>query len=90
MPLEFRQGGILLATPKDTLSAQTLADGQPGSEEVLFGPNSIFVSDLLDEAEDLSYTRLVVHGICRTSLDNWGNRCSGSRWWPHQIQRLWL
>ena len=56
MPLEFRQGGMLLAIPKDTLSAQALADGQSGSEEILFGPNSIFASDLLDEGEDLNFT----------------------------------
>ena len=56
MPLEFRQGGMLLAIPKDTLSAQALADGQSGSEEILFGPNSVFASDLLDEGEDLNFT----------------------------------
>ena len=44
MPLEFRQGGMHLAIPKGSLSAQNL--GQPGSKEVVFGPSSIFVSDL--------------------------------------------
>ena len=56
MPLEFRQGGMLLAIPRDTLSLQVLADGQQGSDEVLFGPNSVCTSDLFDEADDLNYT----------------------------------
>ena len=42
MPLEFRQGGMLLAVPPDIVSPQVVADGQTGSEETLFGPSSIF------------------------------------------------
>ena len=53
IPVEFRQGGMLLAIPTDVLSEDTLAAGQAGSEEVMFGPNSIFAVGLIEESEDL-------------------------------------
>ena len=53
IPVEFRQGGMLLAIPIDVLSDDTLAAGQAGSEEVMFGPNSTFTVGLIEESEDL-------------------------------------
>lgn len=49
MPIELREGSFLLAVPKDIASdsAQTIAEGHAGSEEVLFVPNSTFVVKLV-------------------------------------------
>ena len=63
LPLEFRQGGLLLALPHDSLSAQTLSDGQTGSDEHPFGPNSIFSAELLEEADDVPTPVAVPLGI---------------------------
>lgn len=54
IPLDFRTGGMLVAMPHDILSPQTIADGQDGAEDALFGPNSFFTAPLVEEAEDLS------------------------------------
>ena len=63
LPLEFRQGGLLLALPHDSLSTQTLSDGQTGSDEHPFGPNSIFSAGLLEEADDVPTPVAVSLGI---------------------------
>lgn len=47
LPIELREGSFLLAVPKDIASAQTIAEGHAGSEEVLFVPNSTFVVKLV-------------------------------------------
>ena len=49
--LEFREGGLLLALPHDSLSQQVLDEGQLGAEESVFGPNSLFTAGLLEETE---------------------------------------
>eukprot|EP00435_Cladocopium_sp_Y103_P009652 s39_g2.t1 len=54
--LELRQGGMLLAVPPEIMSPQVIADGQSGSEEHLFGPNSVFEAELIEETEDLLST----------------------------------
>eukprot|EP00435_Cladocopium_sp_Y103_P064646 s2135_g26.t1 len=59
--LDFRQGGCLLAVPPEIMSTQVLADGQLGSGETPFGPNSTFEVGLIEETEDLLST--VVLGI---------------------------
>ena len=56
VPVEFRQGGMLLCVPPDIVSPQVIAEGQTGSEEALFGPNSFFEVGLVEEAEDLMST----------------------------------
>lgn len=56
VPVEFRQGGMLLCVPPDIVSPQVIAEGQTGSEEALFGPNSFFEVGLVEETEDLMST----------------------------------
>ena len=56
IPVEFRQGGLLLALPADTIADQVLTDGQTSTDEVLFGPNSFFSVDFIEETEDLAST----------------------------------
>ena len=65
IPIQFRQGGMLLALPHDIVAGPTLLEGQEGSEETLFGPNSLFTVGLLEEAEDLSTVALGVESqVC--------------------------
>lgn len=65
IPIQFRQGGMLLALPHDIVAGPTLLEGQEGSEETLFGPNSLFTVGLLEEAEDLSTVPLGVESqVC--------------------------
>ena len=52
LPIEFRQGGLLLALPYDCLSDETLAEGQIGAEESLFGPNVMLTAGLFEEPDD--------------------------------------
>ena len=42
IPIDFRTGGMLVAMPHDILAPQTIADGQEGADDALFGPNSFF------------------------------------------------
>ena len=66
LPIELREGGFLLAVPSDIVSTQTINEGQSGSEEVMFGPNSTFSVELIEETEDLLET--VSLGVCAQVL----------------------
>ena len=56
LPLEFREGGMLLALPQDLVSLQTIEAGQAGVEETLFGPSTKFSVELLEENEEMTET----------------------------------
>ena len=56
IPLDSRTGGLLLALPHESVSPQTISDGQIGTDELLFGPNSNFMVGLIEESEDLTTT----------------------------------
>ena len=56
LPLEFREGGMLLALPQDLVSLQTIEAGQAGVEETLFGPSTNFSVELLEENEEMTET----------------------------------
>ena len=60
LPPELRPGGMLLAVPDQVLSAQCMALGQNGGDEVLFRPISRFHVPLVEEADDLSIVDLGV------------------------------
>jgi hypothetical protein len=56
LPLEFREGGMLLALPQDLVSLQTIEAGQAGVEETLCGPSTKFSVELLEENEEMTET----------------------------------
>ena len=41
MPIEVREGGMLLALPHDCISPQAIHLGQAANEELAFGPSTI-------------------------------------------------
>lgn len=56
LPLEFREGGMLLALPPDLVSNQTIEAGQAGVEETLFGPSTSFSVEIVEENDEMTET----------------------------------
>ena len=56
MPVEVREGGMLVALPHDCISEHSLQLGQSANEELIFGPSTFVSVPLVEESEDMMST----------------------------------